>query len=56
MLVTINHHNHEITIRHNGKIVAQMVDYRDLGMGIAPHKLNGISELQAVAIILNAGV
>ena len=41
----------EITITKNGKVIAQMVDYRDLGMGIAPYKLNGISELTAIYII-----
>ena len=46
--------NGEITITKNGKIVAQMMDLRNLGMGIAPHRLNGISELEAVSIILNA--
>tara|TARA_B100000686_G_C16492898_1_gene813010 strand:- start:413 stop:607 length:195 start_codon:yes stop_codon:yes gene_type:complete len=43
--------NGEIEVYINNKLVAQMMDLRDCGMGIAPHKLFGISELEAVAII-----
>ena len=54
--------NYEITWTQNGEInivgsingkdfTAQMMDFTDIGMGIVPHSLFNISELQAVEII-----
>lgn len=38
------------TIKQGNKVAAQVIDYRQVGMGFVPSTLNGLSELQAVAI------
>ena len=45
----------EVTIFDGSKLAAQMIDLTDLGMCIVPHKLNTLSEMQALEIIFNLG-
>ena len=45
----------EVTIFNGSKLAAQMIDLTDLGMGIVPHKLNTLSEMQALEIIFELG-
>jgi len=49
---TMTNNNDEIVVIENGKVIAKMIDLRDINMGIAPHWIStNYSELSIVEII-----